>query len=70
MNIIKNVIKRFTPFTPVHEMCGHCLSEVKLKNRFEMQTCPNCNEHIMPCSICEHKDKVHYDSCDTCPLKK
>ena len=46
-----------------HELCPHCETEVKLKNKFELQTCPNCKSPIMPCSICESME------CNNCPLE-
>lgn len=46
-----------------HEFCPHCQVEVKLDNKFELQTCPSCKAPIMPCSICEAM------TCDKCPLE-
>jgi len=46
-----------------HELCPHCDTEVKLQNKFELQTCPNCKSPIMPCSICEDMN------CANCPLE-
>lgn len=46
-----------------YELCPHCEQEVKLKNKFEIQDCPNCKSPILPCSICEKRE------CDKCPLE-
>ena len=54
------------------ELCPHCDTEVKLKNEFCIQQCPNCKMPILPCSICTHgTDEAHTTPCDcsTCPLE-
>ena len=56
-----------------YELCPHCEMEVKLKNEFCVQQCPNCRCAILPCSICTHgSDAEHTKPCDctTCPLEK
>ena len=49
----------------ISELCPYCEYEVKLKNKFEVQTCTNCGKSILPCSLC-NMDKV---DCSKCPLE-
>ena len=54
------------------ELCPICDTEVKLKNEFRVQQCPNCKLPILPCGICNHgTDAEHTKPCDcsTCPLE-
>lgn len=46
------------------EWCPHCETEVKLENKFEKQQCPECEEEILPCSMCEDPRK-----CEQCPIE-
>ena len=48
----------------ITEWCSNCCDEVSLVSKFEAQTCPNCGERILPCSMC------FMDSCDDCPLSE
>lgn len=47
----------------VWEICPHCGDEVELDRVFRAQSCPTCDEQILPCSICEDK------KCSKCPLE-
>ena len=40
--------ERFT-----YELCPNCEHEVKLKAELKEQICPDCNNAILPCSMCE-----------------
>lgn len=48
-----------------NEWCPHCSNEVELEKVLKVQTCPNCGEIILPCSMCD-MDK---DPCSNCPLE-
>jgi hypothetical protein len=47
----------------ITEYCPHCEQEVKLKDKFVLQECPECKCPILPCSICENMP------CNKCPLE-
>jgi len=53
-------------YDSVWEMCPICNEEVRLEPRLVVQTCPNCKNDILPCSMCE-PDEV---DCSKCPLEK
>jgi hypothetical protein len=46
----------------ISEWCSHCCSEVELKEEFIAQSCPSCNELILPCAQCETEE------CGNCPI--
>lgn len=46
----------------ISEWCAHCEEEVSLWSCFEPQTCPNCGNKILPCSMC------YSENCNNCPL--
>jgi len=48
-----------------YEWCPKCDVEVKLADKFEIQSCPNCGQEILPCSICD-MDK---NDCTECKLE-
>lgn len=47
----------------VPEICNVCGEEVDIFNVYAPQTCPNCLNTILPCSICNHQH------CAICPLE-
>ena len=59
-------------FDTITELCPHCEEEVQIKNEFTAQSCPNCTNRILPCSICDAindsvpKPKIN---CNKCPLE-
>lgn len=49
----------------VSEWCPHCNKEVVIP-AWTVSPCPNCNEVIVPCSICNHYEM----NCGKCPFKQ
>ena len=46
----------------ITEWCSHCEGEVEILNTPERQICPECDEIIFPCSLCDH-DNVKCANC-------
>lgn len=46
------------------EWCPKCDSESIITMNFRVQTCSECGEDILPCSLCED------ENCLECPLKQ
>ncbi len=40
----------------ITEWCPNCEGEVEILNTPEKQICPECNENISPCSLCDHNN--------------
>ena len=47
----------------IFEWCPHCGKEVELQEEFKWQRCPECNEMIKPCSLCD-MDQVKCKKCE------
>lgn len=56
----------FEKINATHEICPHCENEVPLLNKLIKQVCPNCNEEIYPCSMCD----IDNLNCNNCPIEK
>jgi DNA-directed RNA polymerase subunit RPC12/RpoP len=67
-NIIRLVeSKGDTTAETTSECCGNCGAEVELRNEMIAQTCPNCQDRILPCSYCSDI-KGSLRNCALCPL--
>ena len=49
----------------INEWCPKCNVEVELEESFTIQTCPNCNKEILPCSMCDN----YVVNCEECSLE-
>jgi len=47
----------------INELCPYCGAEVELEAKFKKQRCPDCNEKIKPCSLCD-MDQVECKKCE------
>jgi len=47
----------------INELCPYCGAEVELEAKFKKQRCPDCNEKIKPCSLCD-MDQVDCKKCE------
>ena len=52
----------------VYEMCPYCDKEVKLEAKLHEQYCPNCNQIIKPCALCD-MDTVNCNKCSCIEIK-
>lgn len=46
----------------ITEWCSACTVDVKIENKAEKQTCPECGADIWPCSLCDH-NRVNCAEC-------
>lgn len=49
----------------ITEYCPHCDGEVEIP-RDKPSNCPECNNHIMPCSVCPVQDDCDWGSDNAC----
>jgi predicted RNA-binding Zn-ribbon protein involved in translation (DUF1610 family) len=57
--------KGFDNMNKINEWCPKCNVEVELEESFTIQTCPNCNKEILPCSMCDN----YVVNCEECSLE-